>query len=451
VQLNSGLSRRESMLISADSVSTAAEAASDPADRLRLRYRSYSLLEEAARSYPGDPEVWLALGEARFHSSAPIGGQPAAALEAFEHAIALDPGFAPAYEHTLHLATLLNRPDLARKYAEAYLRTDPTDVNAPSIRLAALLLDPSRAHTPETARVIDTASALVLFRAGLEHLGPWVDSGETGIRLARVLIRRSGTGVDPWSDTLMYRQYLAVLLAYRGHLREAYTVDRRLLLNPNASPFSSFGDPFLPLVFFRVIPDSLASVQFGLALRSSNPWSKPDYFTPRQLRALPWWLARRDTAALARFGLRAGQEARRQRDGRNQLRARYLQSSAAAYLTLVRGDSTRALDLFQRISDSLCLENDCFYQKLTQAQLLRAHRQSREAEVLLDRWIWSADGPFYVLAVLERGRIAEGLGEREKAIDSYQFVLDVWRHADPELAPYIREARAGLARMASER
>ena len=46
----------------------------------------------------------------------------------------------------MKLAIQLNRPDLARKYAAAYLRLDPTDVNAPSIRLAALMLDPERSH-----------------------------------------------------------------------------------------------------------------------------------------------------------------------------------------------------------------------------------------------------------------------------------------------------------------
>jgi hypothetical protein len=36
-------------------------------------------------------------------------------------------------------------------------------------------------------------------------------------------------------------------------------------------------------------------------------------------------------------------------------------------------------------------------------------------------------------------------------MDSYQFVIDAWRHADPELEPYVREARAGLGRLAAER
>ena len=51
---------------------------------------------------------------------------------------------------------------------------------------------------------------------------------------------------------------------------------------------------------------------------------------------------------------------------------------------------------------------------------------------------------------LERGRIAEALGERQKAIDSYQFVLDVWRQADPQLQPFVVEAWTALTRMKRE-
>ncbi len=59
-----------------------------------------------------------------------------------------------------------------------------------------------------------------------------------------------------------------------------------------------------------------------------------------------------------------------------------------------------------------------------------------------------APGPWFVLATLERGRVAERLGEREKAIESYRFVTEAWRRADPELQPYVSEAREALARLA---
>ena len=55
----------------------------------------------------------------------------------------------------------------------------------------------------------------------------------------------------------------------------------------------------------------------------------------------------------------------------------------------------------------------------------------------------------FVLATLELGRVAERLGEREKAIESYRFVTEAWRRADSELLqPYVSEARAALARLA---
>jgi hypothetical protein len=299
--------------------------------------------------------------------------------------------------------------------------------------------------------MIGSASAWVLFQAGLPHLGWWADSGEAAVRLARALTLRSGTGADAQSDTLMYDQYLAILLAYRGHLHQAYAADRHLLLDPNASPFSAFLDPFLSLSLLGVIPESLAASTFGRALEPGKAWPMPPFNTSRYLRGLPWWLARGDTASLARFALRAEQEARRQTSAGGKLRGRYLHLAATAYLALARPDSAQALALFQAIPDTLCVATDCFYEKLTESRLLNAFGQKRQAGAVLDRWVWSGEGVFFVLGVLEQGRIAESLGERQKAIDSYQFVVDVWRHADPELEPYIRDARAGLERLASVR
>jgi eukaryotic-like serine/threonine-protein kinase len=451
VVLNHGLPAKDSLQIAADSFLIAGDDATDPADLIRFRYRFFSTLQEAARRYPQDPEVWYRLGDALAHSNLPLGGTPAQALEALDRAIALDAGFAPAYEHTVEMATRLSRPDLARKYAAAYLGLNPTDVNAPSIRLAAQLLDPERSHTPETARMIDTSSSWVLFQTGLAgHLGWWADSGEAGPRLLRELITRSGTGAEPWTDTLMYHQFLAIELTYRGHLREAYSADHHLILHPNASPFSHIGDPFRALGLFGVMPESLSARTFGRALESREAWAMPPFAPSRQLRGLPWWLARGDTTSLARFAHRAGQEVSRQTSPRGKLGSRYLQAAATAYLALAREDSVEALRLLQSIPDTLCLENDCFYEKLIEARLLTSQGKAREAEVLLNRWVWSGNDPLFVVGVLEQGRIAEILGERQKARDAYQFVVDVWRHADPELASYVREARSGLKRQAAD-
>ena len=55
-----------------------------------------------------------------------------------------------------------------------------------------------------------------------------------------------------------------------------------------------------------------------------------------------------------------------------------------------------------------------------------------------------------MVGILERGRVAERLNDRDKAVQCYSFVLDAWRNADPELQPYVTEARDGLARLTGE-
>jgi serine/threonine-protein kinase len=55
-----------------------------------------------------------------------------------------------------------------------------------------------------------------------------------------------------------------------------------------------------------------------------------------------------------------------------------------------------------------------------------------------------------VLAKLETARAAERRGQRDRAVEDYRFVLNVWRHADPELRPHVDEARAALARLSGE-
>ena len=59
------------------------------------------------------------------------------------------------------------------------------------------------------------------------------------------------------------------------------------------------------------------------------------------------------------------------------------------------------------------------------------------------------EGQFSVFGALDQTCIAEGLGERDKARRSCQFVVDAWHRPDSELLPYVIEARKGLARLKS--
>ena len=158
--------------------------------------------------------------------------------------------------------------------------------------------------------------------------------------------------------------------------------------------------------------------------------------------------------ALARFAALAARTARAPSTPRAALRARLLGETSVAFLALARGDSTTAIRKLSAIPDTLCLADNaghCFHLNLTLARLLAARGQDRDAGALLERWRWSGGStPAFVLATLELGRIAERLGDRRKAAACYDFVVATWRRPDPELLPYVAEAREGLVRLRRE-
>ncbi|MGH7612705.1 MAG: protein kinase domain-containing protein, partial [Gemmatimonadales bacterium] len=434
--LNHGLTMRDSLLIAADSCSNALTFGPE-SDAGLLRHRLFSMLNEAARRFPGDPEVWQALGEARYHhlfaagyhhGGAPIHsfGTPAEVLQAFETAIGLDPGFVPAYEHLFELTIKTGHVDLARRYARVYLTLNAADETATSLRLAARLLDPARSESPELPRLIDTMALQPLFYAAF-NLRAWPDSGETAIRLVRALPRgqRSVAGNPIYADTLMWPQYLATFLLYRGHTREASEVYQPLLSRPNPNPWAVwFLNPVRDLALLNAIP---ADTAIAVIARSLQPGGLP------RRNWLPWWFTRQDTAALERVIAQADRAMRRTTAVDERLRAHYLAAAAAGYVALVRGDSVAALRSFDALPDTACVWVYCSLEKLTLARLLTARGNDQRASEVLDQWLWIAPSPFFVIARLERARIAERLGDRDTASRWYQFVADTWLHADPEL------------------
>ena len=211
--------------------------------------------------------------------------------------------------------------------------------------------------------------------------------------------------------------------------------------------------PIVDLSLLGVVPDSLARATFDGAFEATAAWGL--FYTPRYLRGLPWWLSRRDTAALARFSAQAARMARAPGTPIAALRARLLGETSAGFLDLARGDTGAAIRKLSAIPDTLCLADwytaNCFHLNLTLGRLLAARGNDRRAAELLERWRWSGGGtPFFVLATLELGRIAERLGDRRKAAECYHFVTAAWRRADSELLRYVAEAREGLARLRVE-
>src|SRR5438445_4767214 len=165
---------------------------------------------------------------------------------------------------------------------------------------------------------------------------------------------------------------------------------------------------------------------------------------------LSWWGITRDTVHLTE-ALRAADSISRTKPSWRF--AAYLRASALANMALARADTGEALKRFLGLPDALS-RNMCLADALVRVRLLEARGLREAAEQL------SAEPPerdelqegllSEVFWILERARVSDRLGNRGREIPAYRFVADVWSHADPELQPYVAEARAALKRLNAE-
>jgi tetratricopeptide (TPR) repeat protein len=380
--------------------------------------RLHATVQEAVTRYPDDPEAWYAAGEARFHfgfaATAPASWD--AALEAFDRSIALDSAFGPAYIHPVDLGLRLGGAKLARRYIDAYLALDPKDINAQGIRFIDRLLDPAGLDSLEIAHLVDSVGPEVLRHAA--GISFWEDSASTAVRVMKAAA--ANRGVAPVAP--------AFALLMRGRLREAREV----------APENDLVKAML--AFVGVIPaDSARAYYTQLA-------TKPQAGDAASF-ALLWWTLQGDTTSIRRQTPRL-QAAMGRVPAPFRRLLRYQLAANEAYLALARRDTTAALARFAALPDSLC--PFCWLSSLTEAQLLTARGQFREAATLLNHEPSNGGDPRSVLWQLERGRVNERLGNRAEALSAYRRVATLWQKADPELKMYADEARAAMQRLAGE-
>ena len=119
--LNRGLAPRDSLLISADSLSVALYSASQDTMFRAHRARLFTTLQSLVQRYPNDPEAWYALGDARLHFRVPGQTDFEEILALFDRAIVADSAYGESYIHAVWLALETEQPELAHRYITAYL------------------------------------------------------------------------------------------------------------------------------------------------------------------------------------------------------------------------------------------------------------------------------------------------------------------------------------------
>ena len=443
--MNHGLAPRESLLVAADSIGAALSIAQLPASVWRPLVRRYlGSLEEASRKYPSDPEVWYMLGEVRFHNGWWAGANPNQARDAFDRAIALDSAFAPAYVHMTSLGLAHDGVAGWDRYARPLLAHSPPGQETEAVQLLTKVL-----HVPphDTATVdsLFASATLQELRQATFTLAHLPDSAELAIRAARVKLSVKAHPGEADQAPDVRREFLAGYLAHRGHLAASSELFRR---TDDLRLYTAiYGE--MALLAGPAADSARATLRRWLPIRPL--WTPPGDYEggPSALHyGLPTWAAQRDSAALRRFAGRADSAARTLSSPLGREFAIYSRDAAQAYLALCRGDSAEALRRFA------ALPHDLYWGVLDQwveSQLLASRGRDREAIAILDRGLpYSWVSPLRVVWALERARVAERLGDRGKALEGYQYVADTWRHADPELEPYMREAKGGLQRLTAE-
>ena len=442
---NRGLPPRDSLLVLSDSLTAGVnelfEARDAPASTYwALVHRLIATLEEASRKYPGDAEVWYALGEARHHWGwGPASTTPREILGAFDEAIRQDSGFALSYLHPIEIALAEGGADLARRYVVGYLATRPRGLNAESVRLVAALLDPRTATSAETARLLerDSLDALIAARNLIDR---WRDSAESAVRLSTIIAMRSAarSSLDTSQSSRCAGRSkpdieLANRLAYRGHLRAAYCALGDDVGRRGARAV------YVELALLDGVPAEVTASVYEHWLRTGNGYLN---------YALPWWARRGDTVSVHAVLRRADSLLRTAPESARRETASYDSAAARTYLALVHADTVDALRRFASLPRTHC--GGCFdFDRLTEARLLAARGDLRSASRILDEWRGGSEVPSDILIRLERARIAERLGEREDAIAGYRAVAEAWARGDAVLQPMVAESRRALLRLDS--
>jgi eukaryotic-like serine/threonine-protein kinase len=420
---NHRLAPRDSLLIAADSLSSALEGGDPNLPNWRIARRLFATVNAAAARYPDDPEVWYVVGEARFHHGygSIFDISEAEVRDAFKRSIALDSAFSPAYIHLVELGYTLDGAEAGRAAAREYLARNPGGQHAAGIQLLNVVTDPGSRN--QTARLLAGTPSDVLFD-GWMIVRRWPDSAETALQLLRAVARKPRSSSSFAEDSARLQNYLPLQLAYRGRFRESY-----LALGNRPSRL------FAQLALLGAIEPDTARAVFARWLIAR---------TPQVHTALPWWVARGDSTSIMTL-IRSYDSATAAAKPEGKGVAHYNSEAARAYLLLARHDSAAALNAFAALSDTLCLR--CDLDRLTTAKLLANANRFAEADKILRQRLFSAVNPTEIVMAAERGRIADALGHKQDALRSYQLVVRAWSRGDPEAQPLVREAQQRIARL----
>jgi serine/threonine-protein kinase len=466
-----------------DLVGSAAERAARLSERLPERERRLLEARLASRlgdfddararyqaiiaTYPEDLEAWIQLGELEFHYGPWRAGSISESRTAWEHVLALDPTDVAARVHLARIAAFERRvgsvDTLVREIVARHEARGGT-LGSRSEELEMLTL---RAHsagdTAEQQRLreeLSRASDLTVMLTAWE-VGSFSHDVRGATEIARLLTAptRSVPGRAAGLVTL------GLLEAARGRLGEGR---RQLALAEALDPQRAHAALALLAAspYLRTAPAELRRLRAMIAADPPVPVDDSRaglavYFQ----RATPAQDRRSRIYLMALLSARLG-DRDRATQGVEELTALARSDSGSmahdygrgvrAELALARNQPAEALQELEAIRHQTYYVTAFAFPELSQARerYLRAEALAalgRTEEALPWFAAFSEFSPYdLVYAAMghrRRGELLEAMGRTEDAALEYQRFLDLWRDADPELQPMVREVRGALARL----
>jgi serine/threonine-protein kinase len=468
--------------------------------RLFLENRMFearALYQQLIAKDAADVDAWYGLGDAWFHDTMPPPARFTPSLRAFKRALALDPGYALAFEHVSAILALASRPrpnlvllandsiagqgESGAKYDEPAVQAAVARARTESIRLAQdwVTLQPTtpRAHEALLAALLagrDFPGAereLARFRtAAPRYPELLVDEARIGVaqgnvrtatvRLASAMDSLDGNDLEQLrgaNDAVERMAVAANLFAYRGHVaRAARVIDQtsRLRLGRAASgdvqlqaehdlmQWHRLGELYsavgVPAAGMRRVWESAAE-----AARSSPKEKRAKVLAAGGSAAVGLLTAPRpDVAPLKELTAMSGEQPVKE---------------VRALLALQRADEGAARQALAEPEPAMSMEKPGYlvFRRPLAAQawyllgdydralsLLESFEPDQFSTTQFDMR-WGLVGRVRLL----RGAVLEKLGREQDAKRQYQLALEQWEDADPDLRTLVEEAQKGLARL----
>jgi tetratricopeptide (TPR) repeat protein len=392
------------------------------------RKEAATILERLVRNYPDYADAWYELGELYYHSGEFIPVSLEDARDCFSRAAALDPDFAPYRIHLIDLAFRLE-PDsvhLAELVAE-YIELSGTSAEYSRVlRVAFDLAFGDEEHHTRALQGLDTLDLVAITLLPLNYLlHPrfWPEREAVYLTLEERLNRNAGYPLF-WGAA-GGRGLAEIGFGYldRPQIAPAARACNTLFWQLAGFPVSEERLAELDVVTSQV--DSLRSAWLahcaGVHAADQGRWEE-------HARVIEF------LEDLARGQIATGGSGRYPHANARAVEAYGLWRQGRPEAALAALEDVKRYDAFDEV-------------RWTLVMILMDLERWDQAIPYLRAWWWE---PFSFMNY-NLARAYEQTGEHDKARKEYAFFVEAWQDADPELQPWVEDARRALARLSPDR